>query len=402
MNENQQLTIKNTIFRPMSIKELTDILELTIKKDDENKIITFLCQLSAYTEGNQFNVSFNAPSSTGKSYIPLEVAKLFPSEDVMKLGSCSPTAFFHEGGNYDKTKNIITLDLSRKIIIFLDQPNNELLARLRPLLSHDEKEIHSKITDKNQKGGNRTKTVIIRGYPSVIFCSAGLNIDEQEGTRFLLLSPGLDKEKVKAAIREKIDKETDIEAYRNKLNNDVSRNLLKERILAIREEKIDEIKIKSPEKIKERFFRKHKKLLSRYTRDIGRIMSLVKALALLNLWWRKRNDSTIEANKRDIEEAFKIWEKISTSQEYNLPPYVYELYEKVILQLFEERGGQSGLTKQDIFQKHYHVNGQHLADWQLRKHILPMLESSGLITLESDPGDKRKTLICQPMPPSEI
>ena len=32
-----------------------------------NKLATFLCLLSTYTENCQFNISFNAPSSTGKS-----------------------------------------------------------------------------------------------------------------------------------------------------------------------------------------------------------------------------------------------------------------------------------------------------------------------------------------------
>jgi hypothetical protein len=53
-----------------------------------------------------------------------------------------------------------------------------------PLLSHDKKEIAIKITDKTQKNGTKTKNILLRGYPSVIFCTAGLRIDEQEATRF--------------------------------------------------------------------------------------------------------------------------------------------------------------------------------------------------------------------------
>ncbi|PIR78184.1 MAG: hypothetical protein COU28_03035, partial [Candidatus Magasanikbacteria bacterium CG10_big_fil_rev_8_21_14_0_10_36_16] len=184
-------------FKPLTSEDIIRVLGLTIKKDEENKLITFLCALSAYTEQSQFNLSFNAPSSTGKSFIPMEVSTLFPNEDVMKLGDCSPKAFFHEQGDYDKETNTMLVDLSRKILIFLDQPHNSLLERLRSLLSHDQKEMISKITDKNQKGGNKTKTVILRGYPAVIFCSAGLEIDEQESTRFILLSPQTSQEKLR-------------------------------------------------------------------------------------------------------------------------------------------------------------------------------------------------------------
>jgi len=181
--------------KPLTSQELISILGLTIKKDEENKLITFLCELSAYTEGSQFNISFNAPSSTGKSYIPTEIARLFPEEDVIEIGYCSPTAFFHDVGEYIKDKGGYLVDLSRKILIFLDQPHTQLLERLRPLLSHDKKEIRLKITDKTQKFGLKTKTVLLRGYPSVIFCTAGLKIDEQEATRFLLLSPETNQEK---------------------------------------------------------------------------------------------------------------------------------------------------------------------------------------------------------------
>ena len=70
------------MFKNISTSELIEILSLTIKKDDENKVATFLVMLSAYAGDSQFNISFNAPSSTGKSFIAMEIAKLFPKEDV--------------------------------------------------------------------------------------------------------------------------------------------------------------------------------------------------------------------------------------------------------------------------------------------------------------------------------
>ena len=390
-------------FKPLSSQDLIGILGLTIKKDEKNKIVTFLCELSAYTENAQFNISYNAPSSTGKSFIPLEISNLFPKEDTMKLGSCSPTAFFHEQGVYDKEKNVITVDLSRKIIIFLDQPHNALLERIRALLSHDEKEMKSKITDKNQKGGNRTKTVIIKGFPAVIFCSAGLRIDEQEATRFLLLSPEVNQEKIREGILESMRKEADPESYKNWLNEDPERKLLKERIRAIKLEGIREIKIANHKIITARFLSKNKRLKPRHQRDIKRLTSLVKSFALINLWWRKKDSTTITANEDDIEQAFKIWDAISVSQDLNLPPYIYNLYQEVILEAWNNKNsdkdsdliktdGQFGLSRQEILQKHFEVYGRMLDTNQLRQQILPMLETAGLIIQEVDPSDKRKIL----------
>lgn len=396
--------IDTSQFKPITSQELIEILGLTIKKDEENKLITFLCQLSAYTENSQFNISFNAPSSTGKSYIPTEIARLFPEEDVIEIGYCSPTAFFHDIGEYQKEKRGYIVDLSRKILIFLDQPHTQLLERLRPLLSHDKKEISLKITDKTQKFGLKTKNILLKGYPAVIFCTGNLRIDEQEATRFLLLSPEVNQEKIREAIHEKIKKETDTDTYQKWLDDNPERKLLKERIRAIKQEDIREIKIGSPEKIEERFFKKNKMLKPRHSRDIGRLISLIKSFALLNLWFRTKDDSIIIASDEDIEGAFKIWDAISESQELNLPPYIYHLYQEVILPAwneknenddknFEEITGQLGLTRQEILQKHFEVYGRMLDSCQLRQQILPMLEIAGLIMQEQDPADKRKMLI---------
>ncbi|QQS19101.1 toprim domain-containing protein [Candidatus Saccharibacteria bacterium] len=184
-------------FEEITTKELAAVLDLTIKHDNENKLVTFLCMLSAFTEDSQLNVSFNAPSSTGKTYIPIQVAQYFPDADVRKYGGASPTAFFHDNVNYDKENDCYVNDLGRKILIFLEQPNPKLQENLRPLLSHDQQEIKYKITDKNQKGSNRAKNIVIRGFPATIFCSAGMRLNEQEATRAILLSPETSTEKYK-------------------------------------------------------------------------------------------------------------------------------------------------------------------------------------------------------------
>ncbi|MFH1178758.1 MAG: hypothetical protein V1710_00205 [Candidatus Bathyarchaeota archaeon] len=84
--------------RPTTLEELKTILDTTIKHDDTNKQILFLTMLLDFTEEDQQNISFNAPSSTGKSYLALEVAKYFPEKDINIHSYTSPTAFFHELG----------------------------------------------------------------------------------------------------------------------------------------------------------------------------------------------------------------------------------------------------------------------------------------------------------------
>ncbi len=383
-------------FKPMKTGDLINVLGLTIKRDETNKVITFLAQLSAYTEDSQLNLSFNAPSSTGKSFIPTEIADLFPNEDVIEVGYCSPTAFFHQVGEYDKEKQGYIVNLSRKILIFLDQPHTLLLQHLRPMLSHDRKEILIKITDKSQRAGLRTKNIYLIGYPTVIFCTAGLNIDEQEATRFLLLSPEINQEKIREAILEKIQKDSNTSSYVGILESNPLRRLLKERIIAIRDEKIQEISIGKPEMLKEMFLERIKSLKPRHQRDIGRVISLVKIFSLINLWFREKKGQGIVAGEEDIREAFKLWDSISESQELNLPPYILNLYKEVVLSAFNKNNSDlspRGISRQEIITRHYEVYGRYLPDWQLRQQIIPMLETAGLIFQEADPNDKRKILI---------
>lgn len=386
-------------FTPMSIEELVDILGLTIKRDDHNKVVAFLAQLTAYTEDSQLNISFNAPSSTGKSYIPTEVAKLFPSEDVVEIGYTSPTAFFHDAGEFNKERGGYIVNLSRKIMIFLDQPHDMLLQHLRPMLSHDKKEICIKITDKSQKHGLRTKNVFLIGFPVVIFCTAGLKSDEQETTRFILLSPEIGQEKIREAVQSKINKESNDKFYGDQLITDSKRSLLRQRIIAIKEAGIKSINITNRDLVEILFMNSVGILKPRHQRDIGKVISLIKALALLNLWFRKQEDGILFADDDDITQAFKIWEIISESQELNLPPYVYNLYRDVILVAFRGRNSESGggvmvgLSRPDIMKKHHEVYGRFLPDWQLRQQIIPQLETAGLVLQEPDPVDKRRILI---------
>ena len=398
-------------FQPMTTQDVLEVLGLTIKQDEDNKLVTFLCQLSAYTEDSQLNLSFNAPSSSGKSFLPIEVARLFPQEDVLELGYVSPTSFFHSTSEFNKETEEYLVDLSSKIIIFLDQPHTMLLEHLRPLLSHDKKEIKVQITDKQQKHGLRAKKIVLRGYPSVIFCSAGLRLDEQEATRFLLLSPEFSQEKIRAGIVESLKKSANSESYRQMLDADPGRALLKDRIIAIKREGITDIRIDDENIIQERFFATRKMLKPRHQRDIKRLVALIKVLALLNLWWRERDDNVIVANTEDREAAFSLWDRISLTQELNIPPYVYRLYEDIILAAFNEKNGSRptsfvdatgtlGVTRQEVLKKHFDVYGRSLDTILLRQQILPMLNQAGLISEEPDPSDKRVKLIYPQLNPN--
>jgi hypothetical protein len=392
-------------FKEIDIQDVCKVLDSTIKKDDENKMVTFLAMLTTYTDDSQMNLYFNAPSSTGKSHIPLSVVDLFPKEDIITLAYCSPTAFFHEQGLYNKEKNEIVVDLSKKILIFTDMPDQSLVSRLRPLFSHDQKESRLKITDKAQKGGNKTKNIVLLGFPSVYVCSAEMRIDEQESTRFLMLSPSIEHEKIYQGIRQSIIKASDSKKFNDELNSDPNRMLLKNRILGIKQENIFDVKIADTEYLEKLYLKEGASVRPRQQRDIKKVISIIKGFALLNVWFRERSGDYILATKKDIDDGFYLWNKISYGQDFGLAPYLFEIYSKIIMVLWNEPSEDnlsnlSGvlekrkyISRRDILKKHFEIYKTPLGMQKLRQQILPQLEQVGLIVQEKSTEDNREMVV---------
>jgi len=218
-------------------------------------------------------------------------------------------------------------------------------------------------------------------------------MDEQETTRFLLLSPETTKEKIGEGVVEAVRKGADPDAYFASLNSNPDRHLLMHRIAAIKEEDIRCVKIPDQNLLAERFLSTFKPWKPRHQRDVKRLMSLIQSHALLNLWHRLTTDDphVIIASKEDIEAAFRIWGEIAVSQELNLPPYVLKFYEEVIEPLYEKE--RRGLRRQEILKAYLEVYGRTLNPHALGKEILPMLERAGLIYQETDPNDRRNKLV---------
>ncbi|HVX01105.1 MAG TPA: toprim domain-containing protein, partial [Candidatus Babeliaceae bacterium] len=356
-------------FEEITTTELASVLDLTIKHDNENKLVSFLCMLSAYTEDSQLNVSFNAPSSTGKTYIPTQVAQYFPDADVRQFGGASPTAFFHDNASFDKERNCYVVDLERKILVFLEQPNPKLQENLRPVMSHDKKEISYKITDKNQKGSNRAKNIVIRGFAATIFCSAGMRLDEQEATRAILLSPETSIEKVREGVHMATLRSANKVEFLAEIEASPERQQLKDRVLAIKQEHVDDIVVPDPTSIERRFLSHVQSAKPRHQRDVSHLLSIIKCITLLNVWYRRDENGNIVATQSDIDQGFEVWQKINKSQELNLPPYTYEFYNKFIVPIYIAKnegravnsktiGNDLGVSRKEIIHRHYELENR--------------------------------------------
>ena len=378
--------------RDLTLDEVSEILSTTIKEDYTNKLITFISYLLTFTAEDQINLIFSGKSSAGKSYLPIEIAKYFPEESVITYAGASATSFFHDRGDFDKEKHIITIDLSRKILLFLDQPHYTLLEKLRPMLSHDLKKLTYKITDRNMKAGLRTKTVELIGYPTVVFCSAKLTLDEQEKTRCIMLSPESSQEKLNKSLELIARMLADKLNFIKTLRSDSKRRFLKLRIKALSECNIPRVIIRDTENILEQFKGDRKYLLARHQRDFPRLLSLIKGMALLNFFNREKDPvtKTIYANDEDVEQGLKLYEEIAQSNELGIQPEALDIYLKIILPSYVNN---EGISRKEIGRLYWEEYHEHISDWKLRDQLIPSLESSGLIYLDQDPNDKRKFLV---------
>jgi hypothetical protein len=395
----EEMRNHEALTRPLTVDDLITILEPTIKHDNPNKVITLLTMLLTYTENDQINIGFLAESSTGKSYIPLELSGLFDKCDVIKLGYVSPTAFFHEWGlalpdptdkrdvEEDKKRKIIHIDLHQKILVFLDQPHDMLLQRLRSLLSHDEKQITVKIADRSQRSGLRTKTVVIEGYATVIFCTARFTMQDQEKTRLLLLSPEIDQNKLRETIALKIDRESDRDAYFKRINEDPQRQLLAARVEAVKHAEIKEVKITEDlrESIYQHFMESHKFLIPRHQRDITRLLAIIKGHALLNFKLRERNGDSIYVNEEDVAAGFNLYLTVSEANEIGLSPELFTVHKKLEPHI---RNTVAGVTRKE-FQKLYFEEFHKVIGCESADNILKAWESAGLIVSVQNSLDKR-------------
>jgi hypothetical protein len=405
--------ISEEIRKEMSLADLSVTLETTVKCDEAAKIVTFLDMLLAQTDEDQFNVAFQGLSSGGKSYIPLEIVAYFPEGERREYSHASPQSLYHEATNWRaiqkvakeldltgvfdkeelsaKSKIVVyVLDLEKKIVIFVDQPHFQLMERFRSFLSHDRRILRVGITDKAHGGSLRTKIIIIKGYASVFFSSASPYPDEQEKTRAWRFFPELYSEKVKEGLKVLSRRLGNRKAFRAWLSEHLLRNLLQERVRLIRQEGITDIIIPNPDKVLEQFL-SGRRIQPRLQRDFPRFLCLIKGIALLNCFHRRRIDQeTIEADQKDIDAALLLYDRFALPNELGLSAESWWVYQ-LLCDMPAAR--EIGVTRGDILARFLHEFGTPLSMDRLRREILPELESAGLVEQRTNPDDNREVLV---------
>jgi len=427
--------------------ELLNILRTLIKEDDFYASMVLMHSFSAYTP-EPMNLLAQAPTSEGKTYPIVTILSLFPREDVWFLGGLSPTAIAHDHGTliledtgaelepilmqlqeeYESTKDkqrrreikreirellrkaAIRVDLENKILFFMDNPNQETLNRLRPILSHDTWEISYKFTDRRKGGPLQTMHVKVRGWPAAMAAltkgSRDVDTWEQLVSRFTTISPRQSREKYREAIK--------LVALRKGLPEPALNGALQLSRLEWAREAIGAVitRLKLLKNKARRatgkpnpnifwipFYRhigeEFPASVGRHMRDSQRFMTALQMSAAINIYARpilKIGDyEAIIVTRADYERAVKLYfmgeqgESIFTG----LPDHVLKFFHEVILPLWKERGEEGGIFIEEMRGRFPEVFGKTISTKTLQNHYLPPLIDLGLIDKEPYPDDKR-------------
>lgn len=414
----------------------TDIIDLLLRdsdrfiaRDEHIRVLSLLVGISGYTD-EPLNLFLKGESSSGKTYVSRTILeRYFPEEDVWMLGGISPKALVRlhvvemtaDGRRVDQVpvpqkpigndrnnpkkldeyeaqlreyqelvRNSYTLiDLRGRILLFLEPPDPETFNVLRPILSHDKDMIRFPVVEKTEKGQQRTKQVIVRGWPSTIFCTTSIKYVEELATRSITISPQTTEEKVKEALR-LIDEQ---DAYPWKFK-DTEDTLFIRKVISHIKHIAQEYKVIIPFPSLHEAFPKH---LVRFMRDFRHLKGIIKAITYLRFPNReiveKDGQKYILANVDDVMEAVKLLIAVFETTVTGTEDRILRFYHDVVLK--KEEWKVKELTQE--YNKHARkkVSSRTIRRW------LETLEELNLVDSEPDPDDKR-VLIYRPVKGQEI
>ena len=399
-------------------------LSRTVKYDRITSLCNIATAISAYTD-DPLNSYLKGPSSIGKTYSVVEATKYFPEEDVWNLGGMSPTALIHEKGiwvdsegreirpedepvkpkksdykdekEYEEAKaeyevekiewnerlrnSYRLVDISHKILLFLESPHPDLLNKIKMILSHDREMIMFKITDRNLKGQLETITIVIKGFPAVFICSTRKETEEII-SRFFTYTPEMNEKKYKAALEVINERFSKLQ-----IKESEERKNLELYIRAVRRRLLEEnAHIRIPFDLTDLFGAERKEEM-RFYRSF---LEMVQAFTAFNIF----NRPTVEkdgvkyylSTAEDVILAYIIYKRIKETTETGEEQGILDFYHKHLIP------GQI-YTMKEITELWNAVNNTHLSKLTVRKKVIDVLtDRLGYLERRTNPDDKREYL----------
>lgn len=377
--ENPELKEKALVLlkEPTIIEKFIEHQDRYLSMDQTVRKLLLLACSSAYGD-YPLNIGLMQVFSSGKTTTTIQTAKYFPN--AWFLGALSPKALIHEKGEYDEERQGFIIDLQKKILVFLDEPQFETLQMLKPLLSHDKYETEYKYVDK--QSGETVKSVL-RGFPSVIFCSPKSRYTMEYCSRWFTASPQTNPEKIRKVITAKGKKASEPQ------QEDIELEIWRKAFEILSQETY-KVVIPYATNLSE-CFRAKKPSDMRY---FDLFLALIKATTILHAFQRENTQNHLTATIQDYEIAYSVFHEIETPTTLGLGQNVLDFFQNIIMPIWEERKTMLEqyqiITYDDLLAKYQETYEESTSRSTIRENYLHPLEQKGLIDFEDDPTDKRK------------
>lgn len=415
----------------------------SVKRDKITKNMVFNTGVSAYTK-DPINLFLKGESCIGKTYVTTQTLKYFPEKDVWMLGGLSPKALIHRYGvfvdengveiDFDEkpTKQSVKqkliddaaelaaigqklpkmdkkliekyfkeeskewkerirngryiIDLTNKILVFLEAPSFDTFMVLRPILSHDQEEISFQFTDKTSSGSLRTKNVVIKGWPATIFCTTVEKYIKDLTTRGFTVTPETIEEKYKDANI--LTGEKSALPWRFKEDFDF---MLLQGYIGWLKNRLKTLGVVVP------YGRElgacFPSIYARSMRDFKHFMALVRIRALFHCMQRPvlidGENAYVIATQDDYEYILDLWREVEETTLTGLPGHITDFFHRAVEPLSES---MDSFSYEELTVKYNEQTEEKRSSDTIRKWVKPLCDV-GWLTKEKDADDKRKVVI---------
>jgi hypothetical protein len=405
------------------------VIEKTVKQDTSLvKLITYT-GLSAYTS-DPLNLAIIAPTAEGKTHPVEQTISKFCPEDVQRIGTMSPKVLIRQDGILVNEKNesiqdevnqlklqmkdkdaedLETLklkleelyktarcliDLRNKIYVFYEPPDRGMWDILKPILSHDtEYMTHNYVYDVPGIG-HPVKKIVTRGWPAVIFCSAGgkneLTWPEwpEITSRCFVVSPNM--------VAEKYHQSNFLISQRKSLPRSVQDKIIvSNREITLAQECIEFIKSQTIDRNLSTWI-PYGQILGNIlpsekgidVRAFRRMISLLNTIPLFDADLRPKmifqetkdsqtvKETCVVATLSDLEEVFDL--VLDTSA---LPQWKMKIFREIFCTKYKKEGRD--ITVQDILDHYYEKRGKKVSSNTIKSHLIPEWVNNSLVDVKT-------------------
>lgn len=174
--------------------------------ENRNVLRIFLNSISAFTTEEPINTFIKGRTSEGKSTMAKAVHSLIPEDKKKVLAGASGTAWrrMNTEEKEDEDGNIQRIvDWSDKSIFLLEGDEaRDMLEAMKPILSHDKKELSYPVTEEID-GEMEVVDYVIKGFPSVTILATEDFLSSASATRYDNIEPEVGEWKTKKVNQEK-------------------------------------------------------------------------------------------------------------------------------------------------------------------------------------------------------